>query len=285
MSDVGRFLAILKTHIEYFWVPTMSDAHIPITLPAQAATPRIFRCTHTDLPSSSGGDRKRGPRIFQRAHTSTLLRWVNPLRQLCSPRISLANPSRPSLYNRIALLSKPFDKIVYPGSILVVYPLRYLFVVYALFFFDAIVLAVVVLLLCDCACTNAPFLWLIMLKRSNHARGCAHFSKYFACPSLCDFLLFRWPGFCPLVPSSCFAREHYVVSQHSCFACVFFFLQRCSTPQTILRKPSRRQTFLAPCTPAYGQRLVYERQIKVLFVELTNYANERRVLTAHRYCW
>ena len=110
------------------------------------------------------------------------------------------------------------------------HPLCYFFCFLCSFFHGCIcwkeaVILVVMLIFCDYACTYAPFLWLIMLKRGNcYARGW-----------LCSFLLlvclpfFIFAGFfsdgsvsAPCI--RCFAREHYdAVSEHPCFACTFLF--------------------------------------------------------------
>ena len=56
------------------------------------------RRTHTNHPSSAGGERKRAPRLGQRTHTKhpSLCQSASTgplLLQLCSPSISLGNPS------------------------------------------------------------------------------------------------------------------------------------------------------------------------------------------------
>ena len=92
---------------------------------------------------------------------------------------------------------------------------------------------IVMLIFCDYARTYAPFLWWIMPKRGNYARGCAQLFKkyYFGYPSLSCAILF--------VSSSVSAafslfrsRALFVVPRTFLF-CLHFILQRCSTPQTI----------------------------------------------------
>ena len=74
-----------------------SNAHTPSTFRAQGASegsPTCFQRTHTDHPStdhpsSADGRAKRAPRLAQRTH----VKRVYMLLQLCSPCISLGNPS------------------------------------------------------------------------------------------------------------------------------------------------------------------------------------------------
>ena len=143
------------------------------------------------------------------------------------------------------------------------------------------------------------FSWMHMLKRFFYARCYHHFlwlclhlcsflvdyaKKRQLCTRLCSFLLFvclpfiLYAFFCLYgsvsAPYSLF-RSRSLVSQHSFLFCLTFHtLQRCSTSHW---KPSRRQTFFAPCAKAYGYTLSEnEKQIKVLFVELTSETNEKK---------
>ena len=116
------------------------------------------------------------------------------------------------------------------------------------------------------------FSWLDMLKRGFYAR-CSHFLwlcshlcsflkvDYYAkkrqlCSQLCSFLLlvclpfvlfaiflFVWLGF-----RSLFAVSLASISFPTFLFGLNFLVLRCSTPQTLPWKPSRRQTFFAPCT-------------------------------------
>ena len=128
----------------------------------------------------------------------------------------------------------------------------------------------------------SQFLWLCL-------HVCSFFMVDYAkkrqlCTRLCSFLLFvclpfiLYAFFCLYrsvsAPYSLF-RSRSLVSQHSFLFCLTFHtLQRCSTSHW---KPSRRQTFFAPCAKAYGYTLSEnEKQIKVLFVELTSETNEKK---------
>ena len=122
------------------------------------------------------------------------------------------------------------------------------------------------------------FSWLHMLKRGCHTRCYAHF--LWLCLHLCSFFMvdhakkrqllcsrlvvlissisllallyfcgffFRWLGFRSL--HSLFRSRALRRSFRTSLFCLHFFvLQRCSTPQTIPWKTSRRQIFFAPCT-------------------------------------
>ena len=129
------------------------------------------------------------------------------------------------------------------------------------------------------------FLWLIMLNRVNYARGCAHFF-YFEVLVCLPFILYAF-HFCLYgsvsAPCSPF-RSRVLVSQHSCFACTFLF-DNVARHHKLFWKPSRRQTFFAPCIEAYGLHLVWKPKNYGSAVRRIGKwdKRKRKVITAYRY--
>ena len=83
----------------------------------------------------------------------------------------------------------------------------------------------IMLIFCEYARTYVPFSWLIMLKRGNYVRSrlCLFLLpgiSLLAYHYLCNYFV-QMARFPPFI--RCFARDNFVVSEHSCFACIFLF--------------------------------------------------------------
>ena len=139
----------------------------------------------------------------------------------------------------------------------------------------------VIIIFCDCACTYlCSFLWLIMLKTGNFARGCAHSFHWFACPSFfIRFFLFIGLGF-----PSLFVVSLATISSRTFLFLLALFYSTLTLLDTNKLFPKNlpgdlwRQTD-AFCAMYSGIRptpcLKTTNKCIILFVELTNETNEK----------